>query len=584
MAAALAVMSFTAYTTTAQNVGIGTNTPHPSAKLHIEDASRGLLVPTISIPNAATSAPVTAPAQGLLVWNNNAATVGGNGVGFYYWGGTAWVQLSTSSGTDDQNLTNATLTGTNLTIAIENGNPVTVNLASLVNDADHVVGNEYNTAFTLAGNNLILTDGGGARTVDLSALNKSERNGLRNVGNFIHLGGPLIENTNVTAQNFALNFNLDGTGDFNIQDNGVNKLTVLDNGTTRFGGDVEWRDENTGGTLLANLLDDGNDGRFLIRENGGVSVDLDANSQFVFNEQGLDRNFRVESDGNTNMFFLDAGTNRVGVGTGIPTEAMHVQGGQRVTTGAVIGQHTTYGTHLLTAAAANPSIQLGAMSFNQVESGRLTFEENVPGYPTAAGNYCGFRIYHNGAANTLSISSACTGDVERMTFERGGDIGIATNNPTARFSVNGIANKTGGGNWAVFSDARLKKDITDYKEGLDLITKVRTVNFSYNSKMEEIWGEDALNKNRVYQGVIAQELQQIAPDMVREVRLDNDQNAEDADHTGTTPEAPEAYLEVDPNKFTYALINAVKEQQVQIGALKKEVEALKAAQQNTVSK
>ena len=35
----------------------------------------------------------------------------------------------------------------------------------------------------------------------------------------------------------------------------------------------------------------------------------------VFNEAGVDTDFRVESNGNANMLFVDAGNNRVGVGT-----------------------------------------------------------------------------------------------------------------------------------------------------------------------------------------------------------------------------------------------------------------------------
>ena len=51
----------------AQNVGIGTNSPDPSAKLHINDNSRGLLIPRLSLSNVNVAAPVTAPAIGLLV-------------------------------------------------------------------------------------------------------------------------------------------------------------------------------------------------------------------------------------------------------------------------------------------------------------------------------------------------------------------------------------------------------------------------------------------------------------------------------------------------------------------------------------
>ncbi|BDS15608.1 tail fiber domain-containing protein (plasmid) [Aureispira anguillae] len=73
----------------AQNVGIGTMTPNPSAKLDIEAADRGLLVPRISITNLNAAAPVSAPATSLLVYNTNASS----GLGYYYWNGTKWIKL-----------------------------------------------------------------------------------------------------------------------------------------------------------------------------------------------------------------------------------------------------------------------------------------------------------------------------------------------------------------------------------------------------------------------------------------------------------------------------------------------------------
>jgi len=41
----------------------------------------------------------------------------------------------------------------------------------------------------------------------------------------------------------------------------------------------------------------------------------------VFNENGLDRDFRVESDNNTHMLFVDGGTNTVGIGTSSPASS-----------------------------------------------------------------------------------------------------------------------------------------------------------------------------------------------------------------------------------------------------------------------
>ncbi|NQX97424.1 MAG: hypothetical protein HRT73_06035, partial [Flavobacteriales bacterium] len=142
--------------------------------------------------------------------------------------------------------------------------------------------------------------------------------------NRVRLGGSLVENTTITQGARQMTFNLNGTGDFNIQDAGVGMFQVRDDGISFFGDDVYWRDVNTGGTNLMSLIDDGNDGRLRIYENGAVSVDLDANTQFIFNEQGLDRNFRIESDNQANMFFVDAGTNEIGIRTATPTSMLQM--------------------------------------------------------------------------------------------------------------------------------------------------------------------------------------------------------------------------------------------------------------------
>ncbi len=80
----------------AQSVGIGTATPHPSARLHISDNARGLLIPNVALTATNVAAPVTSPATSLLVYNTNTAGTGATAVtpGFYYWDGSQWVRLA----------------------------------------------------------------------------------------------------------------------------------------------------------------------------------------------------------------------------------------------------------------------------------------------------------------------------------------------------------------------------------------------------------------------------------------------------------------------------------------------------------
>jgi len=80
----------------AQSVGIGTANPDPSARLHIEDNARGLLIPRVALTGTNDVTTIPNPATSLLVYNPNPAGTGATAVtpGFYYWDGSQWVRLA----------------------------------------------------------------------------------------------------------------------------------------------------------------------------------------------------------------------------------------------------------------------------------------------------------------------------------------------------------------------------------------------------------------------------------------------------------------------------------------------------------
>ena len=84
-----------------------------------------------------------------------------------------------------------------------------------------------------------------------------------------------------------------------------------------------------GSTMFDVLNDAGN-----IKANGTLTVSgntsLDGGT-FVFNESSADVDFRIEGNGDANLFFTDAGNDRVGIKTASPSTELHVVGGVKAT-------------------------------------------------------------------------------------------------------------------------------------------------------------------------------------------------------------------------------------------------------------
>jgi hypothetical protein len=77
---------------------------------------------------------------------------------------------------------------------------------------------------------------------------------------------------------------------------------------------------------------------------------------------------------------------------------------------------------------------------------------------------------------------------------------------------------TNSSNWATISDQRLKKNIVDNTEGLDLINAIRVRNFEYRTAEEitEVEPSNVVGISGIQLGVIAQELEEVCPDCIKQ--------------------------------------------------------------------
>ena len=63
-----------------------------------------------------------------------------------------------------------------------------------------------------------------------------------------------------------------------------------------------------------------------------VAGDVNFNGgEFIFNQAGADKDFRIEGNGDANLFFSDAGNDRIGIKTNSPSTELHVVGGVKAT-------------------------------------------------------------------------------------------------------------------------------------------------------------------------------------------------------------------------------------------------------------
>jgi hypothetical protein len=142
-------------------------------------------------------------------------------------------------------------------------------------------------------------------------------------------------------------------------------------------------------------------------------------------------------------------------------------------------------------------------------------------------------------------------DTVQMSLIPGGNFGIGTGAPDQKLSVNGDADKIGGGSWLNFSDERLKTIKGRFSSGLKAVMQLQPIRYEYTRN--NVLG---LKSEGEHIGFGAQSLQKIIPEAVTK--------------------NSEGYLLVNNDPIIWTMLNAIKEQQKEIAELKGQVRKLQA--------
>jgi hypothetical protein len=156
-----------------------------------------------------------------------------------------------------------------------------------------------------------------------------------------------------------------------------------------------------------------------------LSAPLTVNSSAVFNEGSAIADFRVESDGNANMLFVDGTNNRVGIGTNAPDKTLHVNGEVKIAT------VTATPTALLGKDGSNVVGELGLGTGMSIGSGILSVQAagaSATGLVTSFGSqtFGGNKTFNGtvtlksatGTADTV-IGRNSTGQIVNLTLGSG---------------------------------------------------------------------------------------------------------------------------------------------------------------------
>lgn len=227
---------------------------------------------------------------------------------------------------------------------------------------------------------------------------------------------------------------------------------------------------------------------------GTATIGFTSAGAAVFNEQANDADFRIEGDTNANLFFVDASTDRIGIGTAVPGQELTVNGDIQLSNNT--GHY--YGDYLTSFSSSSNELRMytggGSANLNAVNS--IYF--NIDSDNNATNNNIIF------GKDSLGIAPT-----ELMRIQENGNVGIGTTDPGSnKLYVAGDFEVTGACT-GCSSDSRLKTNVeTISGSSLTKLLTLKGVTFDWSDN------EKAKNHPGRQIGVIAQDVEAVFPELV----------------------------------------------------------------------
>ena len=358
---------------------------------------------------------------------------------------------------------------------------------------------------------------------------------------------------------------------------------IVSNGTAGTAIQMGTNDASGFGYIKSAYVNSSQTGRALLLYTGTTKAVSLETGETVINDDSLDRDFRVESDGNTHALFVQGNDGNVGINESAPDAQLHILG-TNATNGATIK---------LQEANNNTSDNLGTILFgNNVDDSLArvqgyTHTNNTTsalyfGSTNTATNVRNLDLLHNIAIfneNGDDIDFRVESDSNtHMLFVDGSTsrVALGRHNPQAKLDINagtekgieialgttsvpyinflygattvGSITTTGSATaYNTSSDYRLKENIADADDSGELIDAIQVRQFD--------WIEDGEHQRY---GMVAQELNTVAPEAVFEGETEEDM------------------MGVDYSKLVPMLVKALQEARQEINNLKSRVEQLES--------